>query len=366
MKFDLIQIAGIIAIVLSCIIGLYFIQTRKTKKTDNILLSGILFVYALIIICSLILSSGINQNLFRPAHIANQSIFLIGPLLYFYIKSQFFSNFQITKKLIYHSIPFAAAGIYLIVKLYFMHFPITCRVNHILLGGIAFIHSFVYFYFSSLELKQNGFSMLKYVNNLKDSKLGWLPFLVYGCFSIWLTKLLFFIAWDVSGYYNGCNELINLYFLVSFILLNIFVYTLLVNPQYFNHIKKYKYSGLTHDEKLKYKNQLISLMENEKAYRNPLISLNLLAKQLGIPSRYLSQVINEIINKTFYDFINCYRIQECKDFLSDSNNSQKTILEITYEVGFNSKSTFNTSFIKYVGITPKEFRKKYRKTHHLN
>jgi len=357
MKFNLIQTAGLIAIVLSCIIALYFIQTRKEKTRKNMLLSGLLLVYAVMIICSLILSSGINSHLFTWAHIGNQSVFLVGPLLYLFIKTQLNPEFQITKKQIFHGIPFIIATIYLIVKFNVIHIPITCRVNHIIVGSVSFIYSLVYFTLSVRELRQNGFSMRTSFKNAKENKVGWLPFLVYGCFSIWLIKLLFFIVWDVSGYYNGCNELVNLYFLVSFIILNTFTYFILLKPQFFVPTNKYKHSVLSQSEKLKYKNDLILLMEAEKAYLNPLISLNSLAKKLSIPNRYLSQVLNETLDKSFYDFINWYRIQDCVNYLSDSNYSQKTILEIAYEVGFNSKSTFNASFTKFVGVTPKEFRK---------
>lgn len=256
-----------------------------------------------------------------------------------------------------HLIPFAAAIIYLTIKLYFIPIPITCRSNHVLLGSIAFAHTFIYFFSSNKELNNNRLDTISSSTLNNKKSLGWLPLFIYGCSVIWLTKLLFFIVWDISGYYRGCNEIINLHFLVVFLLFNTFLYFLLIKPQIFTPIEKYKYSILSDTAKQKYIKMLISLMEKEKAYRNPLISLNLLAKQLSIPSRHLSQLINETLNISFYDFINWYRIQDCVKYLSDSDNSQKTILEIAYEVGFNSKSTFNSSFTKFVGVTPKEFRK---------
>lgn len=357
MKFDLIQTSGIIAVVLSWTIGIYFIQKRKEQNSKNTLLSGILFIYALMIISSLILSAGIHSELFTWAHVSNQSMFLIGPLLYLYIKLQLDRNYQLSWQAFIHGIPFLVATLYLILKFNFIQIPITCRSNHILVGSIAFIHSLVYFSFSMRDLKRTGFHIKSSFRRLKDKKAGLLPFLVYGCFFIWLTKLLFFLAWDISGFYQGCNELVNLYFLVSFILLIIFTYFILLKPNYFKSDEKYKNSLLTPSEKSKYKKALLSLMETEKAFLNPLISLNHLAKHMAVPTRYLSQVINETMHKSFYELINEYRVQECLKYFSDSNHSHKTILEIAYEAGFNSKSTFNTSFTKYVGVTPKEFRK---------
>jgi len=143
-------------------------------------------------------------------------------------------------------------------------------------------------------------------------------------------------------------------------LLTAFTYFILLKPDSFESDKKYKHSGLDEREKLQYKSALLSLMEDKEVYRNSLISLNSLAKQLTVPNRYLSQVLNETLNMTFYDFINSYRIKDCVEYLSNSDFSHKTILEIAYEVGFNSKSTFNSSFVKFVGTTPKEFRKKHQ------
>ena len=72
--------------------------------------------------------------------------------------------------------------------------------------------------------------------------------------------------------------------------------------------------------------------------------------------KHLSYIINDKFNLNFYDFINKYRIEESKQYLNKSSNI-KTVLEIAYKVGFNSKTTFNSAFKKYTDMTPSEFRK---------
>jgi len=64
------------------------------------------------------------------------------------------------------------------------------------------------------------------------------------------------------------------------------------------------------------------------------------------------------LGQNFYDFINRYRILEAKQLLTNPKDPKITVLEVLYEVGFNSKSSFNTLFKKYTGLTPTEFRKK--------
>lgn len=122
------------------------------------------------------------------------------------------------------------------------------------------------------------------------------------------------------------------------------------------NIKKTKLDSLKTEE---YKQQLGNLLENEKIFRDETISLQSLAKKLSIPSYQLSQIINEKFHKNFYDLVNSYRIEEAKKRLLEYGENKPTILEIAFEVGFNSKSAFNRAFKKYTKINPTGFKNKY-------
>ena len=97
-------------------------------------------------------------------------------------------------------------------------------------------------------------------------------------------------------------------------------------------------------------------MAKNKPFLNPDLNLRDLASEISIPPRHLSQVLNEYFNQNFFDFISRYRIEECKKMLLTSSG-RKTVLEIMYTVGFNSKSAFNKAFKKHTGITPSQFKK---------
>lgn len=101
--------------------------------------------------------------------------------------------------------------------------------------------------------------------------------------------------------------------------------------------------------------KLLTHMENNKPYLDPELTLHILADQLAFTSRELSELINTEMNTHFFDFVNRYRINEAKDILL--NDRHKTILEVLYEVGFNSKSSFNTAFKKHAQTTPTDYRK---------
>jgi len=81
--------------------------------------------------------------------------------------------------------------------------------------------------------------------------------------------------------------------------------------------------------------------------------LLLYVKSLVVPRFRMSR---EMFGRNFCDFINVYRIEESKRLLSDPVRGERSILDIAYEVGFNSKSTFNSAFKKYTGMKPSEFR----------
>jgi AraC-like DNA-binding protein len=101
--------------------------------------------------------------------------------------------------------------------------------------------------------------------------------------------------------------------------------------------------------------QLLRHMDAAKPYRKSDLKISDLADTVGIPTYQLSQLINEGFKVKFYDFINQYRVDEAKKLLVEDTRGYK-ILAIAYEVGFNSKATFNRVFKNSTGLTPSEFR----------
>lgn len=105
---------------------------------------------------------------------------------------------------------------------------------------------------------------------------------------------------------------------------------------------------------------VVDLMEKEKYYQEPELTLQNLADKLQVPAYQVSQAINEGLKKSFYDLVNGYRIEEAKRLLLDPANNNYTILSVGFEAGFNSKTTFNTVFKKFTGLTPTEFRSNWK------
>ena len=121
--------------------------------------------------------------------------------------------------------------------------------------------------------------------------------------------------------------------------------------------KKYEKSSLTAELQNTTLKKLEEVMDVEKPFLDSGFSLPVLAKRLGISTHHLSQILNEELNQSFFDFLASYRITEAQKLLVSEENNYIKIEEIAQMVGYNSKSAFNTSFRKITGFTPSEFKK---------
>jgi AraC-like DNA-binding protein len=151
----------------------------------------------------------------------------------------------------------------------------------------------------------------------------------------------------------------NLAFLGFFIVL---FYSAIINKVFFEKVEqkeKYRYSNLDRNQALKLLSELENYMVEKKPFSNSALSLKNLASSLKVSERHLSQVINEYKKQNFFDFINSYRVKYAMELLQNPKNEQRTMLDILFESGFNSKTAFNNTFKKHTGLTPSVYKKKH-------
>jgi AraC-like DNA-binding protein len=125
-------------------------------------------------------------------------------------------------------------------------------------------------------------------------------------------------------------------------------------PSTKSNTEKYTNSPLDEGIRHRIKTKLLAAMENEKLYTQSSFSLKQLSEHLRESPHYLSQVINQDLQTNFYEWVNRYRIDAAKQALL--TYPDKTIIAIAEDVGFNSKSTFNTAFRQQTQMTPSEYR----------
>jgi AraC-like DNA-binding protein len=114
---------------------------------------------------------------------------------------------------------------------------------------------------------------------------------------------------------------------------------------------------LNEGEKERIGAELARVMKDEKIYLDAELTIDLMAEKVSCSKHALSQVLNECMKQSFYDYINHYRVEAAKLLLNEEGRKAHKISSIAYDAGFNSISTFNEVFKKISGCTPSEFRK---------
>ena len=196
--------------------------------------------------------------------------------------------------------------------------------------------------------------------------LNWLKYCIWGIGIIYLTAAVISILKD--GF--GLNFPFNADF-IFYIIIVIFVFCIgffgirhqgvfndnTIDPSMEMVQEKpsgeYKKSGLKQDVAEKVHQKLQKIMETEKPYINPRLTLNDLASSVDVSPNHLSQIINQYEKVNFHDFVNTYRIEE---FIRNASaNKNFSILALALDAGFNSKSSFNNVFKKHKGIAPSKY-----------
>ena len=96
-----------------------------------------------------------------------------------------------------------------------------------------------------------------------------------------------------------------------------------------------------------------ALMKDHQVFKDPDLSLNRVARKLGIPARKISSAINQTHHQNISKVINTYRIEHAKTLLKQSDEA---ITDIFLRSGFQTKSNFNREFSRITGQTPSEYR----------
>jgi AraC-like DNA-binding protein len=355
MMHYVLKIAAVIAIFQMILLMLFF-NSKKNRNTSNILLSLILLVYTMQICAIVFMSSFKIETLVRfnliPAF-CNQFALLFGPLIWFY--SRVIIGYRLHKRDLLHISPFVFIILFMFVKLiidssyifWFSRFRFYT-------SGFILAQSLIYLLVTGFGLFKNKELYKNYLNQSANFQILY-GFLLVGFILLWVLKFNTFLFMDLWKRYGVCPITTSSYFVTGFLFFNVIVYIALIKPELFNWRKKYQNTNLTHLKKQHIIEKIQRLMEVEKIYSDSSLSLTFLAKKLKIPVPYLSQIINEEYSLSFPEFVNTYRIKGAKQLLIN-NQSEFTIQQIMYEVGFNSKSAFNNAFKKYTGYTPSEIK----------
>ncbi|WP_029283509.1 helix-turn-helix domain-containing protein [Pedobacter sp. R20-19] len=368
----------IIGIVISLFLSI-LLFTKQGKSRADLVLAFWLFLISLHLFCYYLLASDKIQEFpyFLGLEIAMP--LLHGPFFFWY--TTLLTGKTIHKSHRYfHFLP--AALVYIALSRFFIlstaekifiyenngvGYLGLLKIIHfaILPSGIAYI-------IMSLDLiGKHRKNISNLVSRLEKINLNWLRNLMIGMCMIWLSIMF---GNDISTF-----TLVDLYilFIGYFGIKQVGLFSNTAIPLPINDFDmkflgvsettplitarvKYQKSTIGDEYLSEIHTQVTQLMRQEKLFKDPELGLNELAERLNIHPNALSQVINTIENKNFYDYINELRIEEFKRMLMRAENQKFTLLALAYEAGFNSKTSFNRNFKKKTGFSPTAYLKQQK------
>lgn len=392
MSFNFTEVLILLVIFQLLFIGFFLFSHQKGKRVSNRLLGVFFLSLCLNLVDSFFLLKRVYHAYPSWALWGSGMPLLYGPLMFLYVESVVYKDFRLNNRKWLHFLPFLVLTIFSLIsynsqgtaqKIDILDKIITRQMAFYIyiVSLLIYLHFFSYMF---LSLKTVNLHQEVAANKFSDrqrTELNWLRSTL-----VFLTGLMLLGA---ASSFIGLTSFSNFYYLALTILIAAFIIFInrvllkaLRNPEVFEALEevdnkiteqsttglrsleqenasasRYASSALQETEKKKILDTLLHHMNNKRPYLEPELSLEQLARQLSVKPRALSQVINEMTGQNFFDFINTYRIEEAKRLLCDKSDPKTTVLEILYEVGFNSKSSFNTIFKKQTGLTPSEFKK---------
>ncbi len=362
---DIVNIIGIFQLS----VFIVFLCLKKTRRQTNLLLALFLFCQFMLLSNGEFLRYYSEIYAFCPRlfFIGSPYLYLAAPSFYLYVKSLAFSDFKITIKHLLHALPF----VFVVVVFATVYHLRSAETERMLLGSTTFFRWFRWYYGLIVIVYILGYNLSAlhilsiYRRKIKQEyssveriNLTWLNFILIAFLVACCTSIVATFSFPFEPDVRDALVLIN--YLAFFIFFNFIFFKALIQPDLFTGVKeisRQKKPFLSKSLEKKYLNTLQAFMNEEKPYLEPEISLFDLSKKVSIPHRSLSEIINNSLHQNFYDFINSYRIKESLQLLKSRDGKHKTVLEILYAVGYNSKSSFNVAFKKHTGMTPSHFKK---------
>lgn len=347
------------------IYGFVLLQKKAKTKSANLFLAAILFFFSYRLIVEICKLFGYGFYDFWY-HLFIEFNWIYGTLIYFFVKVSVTPQFKISlKKDWIHFLPVLIEFVWSnFIKsqnfywdgtreslswlgyygyIVWMHYPTMFVISGLLI---------IFYASKSTQLLQQKIKEnLIYVDNIRWIKRVLFTLKYYAAFLIIVVLIdLLFFDYAFKKYYSY----------PLFIGMAIITYWLGLEGFNKRNLDIIKTQNIIPDKEKEQLKQIATalkkLMEEDKIYTNPDLSLALLSEKLNVKSYQTTKCLNVIFGKKFSDFVNEYRIKALKDILKNPKNEKFTLLSLAFEVGFNSKSSFNRAVKKITGKPPKDLK----------
>ncbi|MBF4517407.1 AraC family transcriptional regulator [Flavobacterium sp. ANB] len=325
------------------ILSIYFFFFTKKKYLTNLFLGAMLLALSVRITVTVFVY--FNNALPKTyLQIGLSACLLIGPFLYFFIKSGIQGINTISKawkwNLIFWLITILSIGFLLPYE----NYPVLWN-NYFV--EVIFLQWFMYIFLSGFESRT---LLQKIVNKNEKASAAevWFGAVFLGNAIVFI---FYFLGLARIPFISCITGAVSFTFIL-YLIVSVLLYRKKTDDLFLLHIQKGK--KIDESEAAILSEKLKNIMSGKELFKNPNLSLQDLAQELNISNHQLSQFLNNNLGKNFTSFVNEFRINEaCKIITS---NGKLTLESIGYDVGFNSKSTFFAAFKKHTGTTPLNYQ----------
>ena len=350
--------------------------TKRNKSVPDYILAGYLVLSGLLIFFTYLEIWNRNNDLQHLwlINLRTPFILLIGPVLWLYVKSVTEQHFRFRLKYLLTLIPFLLVMGMFSARNYFRPElaitaargaePLNDQFSFFFIIGLIAISNVGYTAWGLVLIGRYKKALKTFFSSTEKFNLDWLRFIL-------ISALIAYSG--ISGLYIA-NALFNLmdyqvlqqagYSIAAMLVLVIGFFGLRKGSIFTSSAidfdmekaidKEEPAKNLTSEEEA-FVHRLLEYMKSEKPHLDPDINLALLSGRLKVSSEYLSTILNSRLNKSFFDCINHYRVEEFKNLCKDPGKKNLTLISLAYDSGFNSKATFNRVFKREMNCTPSEY-----------
>jgi AraC-like DNA-binding protein len=292
----------------------------------------------------------------QPPYLLSYSLpFLIGPLLYLFVRSRTTSQQEFNMRDLLHATPFLIHFTNTLADILFGKYLLPSLVSQIFPHPSLDLISLLTYSVLSWRLlaeagkEKNGVALKKFVV----------------CVASVESVIIITIGLMVRNIETFPD--VRLLFITLTALIYWVSYKLFASPELFlpastgtsvlrvDQTVKYAHSGLKPEE-ADHIAALLRKAKDDRIFLEANISIDTVAARLGVPRHHLSRVINEQFSMTYGGLVNSARLEEARARLSDPRYKHHTIYAIALDSGFSTVSSFNTIFKRHFHSTPSAFR----------
>lgn len=346
---------------------------RKENHAANIFLSIVILALSSELFTAVYYSKEWYKSFIHFSGFTYPIALCYGPLFYLYTKFLTKKQNRFSLKDFLHFLPIISVYVLLLPIFFYPADKKLAFVQNVIKNNQPFVFDIVEMFIPIQGLIYTAmmiFLVYEYNKKIKESfsnidkiNLDWLKYLTFGmifCWSIVALQQITSLFISTAKHFE-----IVLHASISVIIYSV-GYLSLSQPEIFTKqfenkltepiTEKYKKSGLDNSSAEEIKIKLMEVMEEQKPYLDSDLTLNKLADMISVSSHHLSEVINTLLCKSYYDFINEYRVEEFKSRLKNPSSVNYNLLSIAFDSGFKSKTSFNTIFKKHTMQTPSEYK----------